>query len=104
VSAIRLVTLFGALVCAVACSGPHVRTLGNGDDPPAYTLRGDSLAQIEAEATRLCSRGYMLLRSAQSYARPEPDDNAAAQWLQQAGDWLSGMAGNQAQATIVCRA
>lgn len=103
-SSLRLVILLTALVCAVACSGPHVRTLGNGDNPPAYTLRGDSLAQIEAEAARLCSRGYLLLRSAQSYARPEPDDNAATQWLQQAGDWLSGMAGNQAQATIVCRA
>ena len=103
-SRFRLVVLLVALVFAVACSGPQVRTLGNGDDAPAYTLRGDSLAQIEAEAARLCSRGYVLLRSARSFARPEPDDNAAAQWLQQAGDWLSGMAGNQAQATILCRA
>ena len=89
---------------AAACSGPNVRSLGNGDGAPAYTLRGDSLAQIEAEANRLCSRGYVLVRSAQSYAPAQPDDNAATQWLQQAGFWLSGMAGNQAEATVLCRA
>ena len=91
-------------LCASACSGPNVRTLANGGGAPAYALRGDSLAQIEAEANRLCRNGYVLLRSAQSYARPLPDDNVGTQWLQQAGDWLSGMPGNQAQATILCRA
>ncbi|HRH89626.1 MAG TPA: hypothetical protein PLO41_22490 [Rubrivivax sp.] len=86
------------------CSGPQVRTLGNGGGPPAYELRGGSLAELQAEATRLCAHGYQLLRHGQRFARPEPDDNAATQWLQQAGDWLSGMPGNEAQATIVCRA
>jgi hypothetical protein len=32
-----------------------------------------------------------------------PEDNAGTRWLQQAGDWLSGMPGNQAQATVQCR-
>lgn len=101
---IRLTTVAGLVLSAAACSGPSVRTLGNGDGAPAYALRGDNLAQIEAEAARLCSRGYVLLRSAQSYAPPQPEDNAGTQWLQQAGNWLSGMPGNQAQATILCRA
>jgi hypothetical protein len=34
-----------------------VRSLGNGGGAPAYELRGTSLSAIEAEATRLCSRG-----------------------------------------------
>jgi hypothetical protein len=86
-----------------ACSGPQVRTLGNGKAAPAYELRGASLAAIDAEAARLCSRGFEVLRWSQNFARPEPDDNAGTLFLQQAGDWLSGMPGNQAQATIVCR-
>lgn len=107
IGAVKLIRLMAAAVFtlgAAGCSGPNVRTLGNGDGAPAFELRGDSLAQIEAEAGRLCSRGYVLVRSAQSYAPTQPDDNAATQWFQQAGFWLSGMAGNQAQATILCRA
>ena len=99
----RHALLLIAALGATACSGPQVSSLGNGNGPPAYQLRGDSLAAIEAEAGRLCARGYDLLRQSQRFARPEPDDNSATQWLQQAGDWLSGMPGNQAQATIVCR-
>jgi hypothetical protein len=86
------------------CSGPQVRTLGTGGGVPAYELRGTSLAAIEAEAHRLCSQGYEVLRQSQSFARPEPDDNPGTQWLQQAGDWLAGLPGSQAQATVVCRA
>jgi hypothetical protein len=93
-----------ATLSVAACSGPQVRTVGNGQGAPAYELRGTSLAAIEAEAARLCSRGYQVLRSSQSFARPEPDDNGGTQFLQQAGDWLSGMPGNQAQATVLCRA
>ena len=93
-----------AALSMTACSGPQVRSVGNGGGVPAYELRGASLVAIEAEAARLCSRGYELLRSSQNFARPEPDDNAGTQFLQQAGDWLSGMPGNQAQATVLCRA
>jgi hypothetical protein len=89
---------------AAACSGPQVRTVGNGGGPPVYELRGSSQAAVEAEAARLCQRGYLVLRSGARFAHPEPDDNSATQWLQQAGDWVSGMPGNEAQATIVCRA
>lgn len=100
----RLTLAVLATLCLAACSGPQVRSLGNGGGAPAYELRGTSLSAIEAEATRLCSRGYELLRTSQNFARPEPDDNGGTQFLQQAGDWLSGLPGNQAQATIVCRA
>lgn len=92
-----------AVLCLAACSGPQVRMLGNGNGPPAYELRGSSQAALEAEADRICARGYQVLRAGGRYARPEPDDNPATQWLLQAGDWLSGMPGNEAQATIVCR-
>lgn len=85
------------------CAGPQVRTLANGAGPPAYELRGASLAAIETEVQRLCPRGFDTLRASQSFARPEPDDNAASQWLKDAGDWLSGMPGDQAQATVICR-
>jgi hypothetical protein len=93
-----------AALSLAACSGPQVRSLGNGDGAPAYELRGSSLSDIEAEAARLCSRGFEVLRSSQSFARPAGDDTFGSQFLQQAGDWLAGMPGNQAQATIVCRA
>jgi hypothetical protein len=86
------------------CAGPQVRSLGTGGGAPAYQMRGQNLPAIESEAARLCVKGYDLLRQSQSYARPEPDDNAGTQWLQQAGEWLAGMPGNQAQATVVCRA
>ncbi len=77
--------------------------LGNGDGPPAFELRGASLAAVQAEAGRRCAQGYQVLRVAERYARPEPEDNATTRWFQQAGDWLSGMPGNEAQATIICR-
>jgi hypothetical protein len=93
-----------AVLFAAACSGPQVRSVGNGGGPPAYELRGASQAAVAGEAARLCPRGYQVLRSGARFAQPEPDDNAATQWLQQAGDWLSGMPGNEAQATVVCRA
>lgn len=91
----------GALVVA-GCAGPQVRSLGNGDGPAAYELRGSRWVELEAQATTLCPNGYQLLRQAQRFAQPQPQDNAATQWLQQAGDWVSGMPGNEAQATIVC--
>lgn len=100
----RRIVLTLATLGLAACSGPQVRLLGNGGGPPAYELRGSSTAAIEAQAAKLCARGYQVLRIGARYAPPEPDDNTATQWLQQAGDWLSGMPGNEAQATIVCRA
>jgi hypothetical protein len=93
-----------ACACIAGCAGPQVRTLGNGSGPPAYQLRGGSLAAIEAEAQKLCRRGFQLVRVSESFARPEPEDTAASQWLLQAGDWLSGMPSNQAQATVICSA
>ena len=96
-------SLLVAAAAATACSGPQVRSLGNGSGPPAYELRGSSPAALDAEAGKLCTRGYEVLRQGASFARPEPVDNGGTQFLQQAGDWLSGMPGNQAQATIVCR-
>jgi hypothetical protein len=96
-----------ALVCAAlllaACGGPQVRTVGNGDGPPAYELRGSSLAELKTQAARLCANGYAVLRASQSFGGVDDPDNSAQQWLQQAGDWVSGMPGNQAQATVVCR-
>jgi hypothetical protein len=88
----------------VGCSGPQVRTVGTGGGAPAYELRGTSLAAIQAEAARLCIKGYEVLRQSHQFAPVQGDDNAGSQWLQQAGDWLSGMPGNQAQATVQCRA
>ena len=102
-NAMRLSLVVIGLAAAAGCSGPQVRVLGNGGGPPAYELRGSSQAALEAEADRICARGYQVLRAGGRYARPEPDDNPATQWLLQAGDWLSGMPGNQAQATIVCK-
>ena len=100
---LRLSLAISALAAVAACSGPQVRSLGNGGGPPAYELRGSSLAAIDTEAGKLCARGYDVLRHGANFARREPDDNGGTQFLQQAGDWLSGMPGNQAQATIVCR-
>lgn len=100
----RLILAALASLSLAACAGPQVRSLGNGAGAPAYELRGTSLAAIEAEAARLCSRGFELLRSSQNFATSELDDNAGSQFLLDAGAWLAGMPGNQAQATIVCRA
>jgi len=100
---LRLSLVVTSLAAVAACSGPQVRSLGNGGGPPAYELRGSSLAAIDAEAGKLCAQGYDVLRQGTSFARPEPDDNSGTQFLQLAGDWLSGMPGNRAQATIVCR-
>ena len=99
----RLILAALATLGLGACSGPQVRTVGNGGGAPAYELRGESMAAVQVEAARLCAKGYAVLRSSQNFARPEGDDNAGTLWLQQAGDWLSGMPGNQAQATVMCR-
>jgi hypothetical protein len=100
----RLILAAVALLSIAGCSGPQVRSVGNGGGAPAYELRGSSLAALEAEAARLCSRGYLVLRSSQNATRPEGEDSAGAQFLLEAGAWLSGMPGNQAQATVLCRA
>jgi hypothetical protein len=97
----------GALSVAVlwlgGCAGPQVRSIGTGGAAPAYELRGTDSAALELEAARLCSGGYTVLRQTRRYSPPMPEDNAGTRWLQQAGDWLSGMPGNQAQATVQCR-
>jgi hypothetical protein len=92
-----------AALSIAACSGPQVRSVGNGGGAPAYELRGSSLAAIEAEASRLCSRGYEVLRASQNFSTSELEDNAGSQFLLEAGAWLSGMPSNQAQATVLCR-
>ena len=56
VNAHRLILAALATLSVAACSGPQVRTVGNGGGAPAYELRGDSLAAIEAEAARLCAK------------------------------------------------
>jgi hypothetical protein len=89
------------LVCA--CSSPQVRTLGTGGGAPAFELRGQNMAMLDNEARRLCSKGYEVLRQSQSFRPPSQGDSDAAQWLQDAGDWLSGTPGSQAQATVQCR-
>ena len=67
----RRIVLTLAALGLVACSGPQVRVLGNGSGPPAYELRGDSQAAIEAQAAKLCPRGYQVLRlGAAASARP----------------------------------
>jgi hypothetical protein len=92
-----------AALSLAGCSGPQVRSVGNGGGAPAYELRGPSLAALEAEAYRLCGRGYDVLRSSQNVTRPEGEDSAGAQFMLDAGAWLSGMPGNQAQVTVICR-
>jgi hypothetical protein len=89
---------------ACACSGPQVRSVGTGGGALAYELRGQDMAAIDAEAGRLCVKGYDVLRQSVSFSPTPPSDNDAAKWLQPVGDWLSGMPGNQAQATVICRA
>ena len=100
---LRLFATALTVLALAGCAGPLVRSLGNGDGPAVYQLRGGRVDQVEAEAARLCTHGYQVLRQGQRFARPETHDNAATQWLQQAADWISGMPGNEAQATIVCR-
>ena len=90
------------LVCA--CSGPQVRSIGTGGTTLAFELRGQHMAAIDAEASRLCIKGYEVLRQSVSFSPAQPSDNESARWLQPVGDWLSGMPGNQAQATVICRA
>jgi hypothetical protein len=99
----RLILTAIAFLSLGACSGPQVRSVGNGGGVPAYELRGTSLAALEAEAQLLCGRGYDVLRSSQNVTRPEGEDGAGAQFMLDAGAWLSGMPGNQAQATVLCR-
>ena len=88
---------------ACACSGPQVRSIGTGGGALAFELRGQDMAAIDAEATRLCVKGYEVLRQSVSFSPVQPSDSDAAKWLQPAGAWLSGMPGNQAQATVICR-
>lgn len=97
-------SLLAAALVAACGAGPSVRSVGTGGAEPAYELRGGSLAALHAEAARLCARGYAVLRQAQQYAPARPDDSGMSQWLQQAGDWLAGMPGNRAQATVQCHA
>jgi hypothetical protein len=99
---VAMMTALAALSLS-ACSGPQVRTLGNGGGAPAYELRGASMSAIDAQASRLCSHGYDVLRAAQSIATTDLDDSSGSLFVLDAGAWLSGMPGNQAQATIVCR-
>lgn len=84
------------------CSGPQVRTLGTGGGAPAYELRDTGMAQLEAEAARLCAKGYVVLRQAQNFSPTMPEPSPVNQWMQEAGFWLAGLPSNQAQATVQC--
>jgi hypothetical protein len=91
-----------AASCAVGCSGPQVRTLGTGGGAPAYELRDTRQEAVDAEAGRLCPKGYVVLRQAQQFSPTPPEANAFNEWMQAAGFWLAGMPSNQAQATVQC--
>ena len=101
-----VIRILASALCllACACSGPQVRSIGTGSATLAFELRGQDMAAIDAEASRLCIKGYAVLRQSVSFSPVQPSDNDAAKWLQPAGAWLSGMPGNQAQATVICRA
>jgi hypothetical protein len=91
-----------ALLLAAGCSGPQVRTLGNGDGPAAYELRAASTSELHGQAERLCPGGYVVLRQAVS-TTAAAGDGAADRAGVVTGQWLAGEPFDQAQATIVCR-
>jgi hypothetical protein len=80
-----------------------VRSLAAADGITAYELRGRDRAALDAEALRLCAKGYDVLRRSASFGSQQGTDGESLAWLQPAAEWLSGMPPNQAQATIVCR-
>jgi hypothetical protein len=94
--------LVATLACASGCSGPQVRRLGNGSGPPAYQLAGASTGEIDVQARRLCPGGHVVLSAGVQATLPAADDNGPTQGAIAAGQWLAGLPGNVAQATIVC--
>jgi hypothetical protein len=102
-NALRLSLVVIGLPLSLSLLGPQVRAWAMAAGRRPTNCAAAAWRRSRPRPASCAARGYEVLRHGASFARPEPDDNGGTQFLQQAGDWLSGMPGNQAQATIVCR-
>jgi hypothetical protein len=89
-----------SLAC-VGCAGVEVHGVATGNAAQVFDLRGNSLAQLQGEAERLCPRGHDVLRQWQRYAQ---SDSGALQWLGNTTNRVSGREDNLATMTVQCRA
>ncbi len=62
--------VMAVVVAAMAgCASYDVRSVGTGGGPPAYTLEGNSLEQLQIGAQHLCPKGYDVQRQWESGQR-----------------------------------
>ena len=90
-----------AALAFTACSTPNdIRRVAT-DGPPAYDLHGRSLAELQAQAQALCSRGFEVVRQWERLSRPagHPEGQATS-WFKPS-TWFAG--DDAAQMTVMCK-
>lgn len=97
-----LLALPAAVAVLGGCASMEITRIGSGGPEAAFELRGTNLIQLEAEARRLCPRGYEVFRSWQHYESGENQTSLPARWL----GVITGVVSEherQAQLAIGCR-
>lgn len=103
---LRLRTLTTALPLAalMGCATVQVTRVATGGPETAYELAGTSIAQLEAEAQRLCPHGYDVRRQAHHYQRMANDQLYPVRLWDRITGNLNTPTNNKAQMAVVCKA
>jgi hypothetical protein len=99
----RLALLTSVLAGVGCASSVDVRSVATADPMSgAYELRGQSLAQLQVEARRLCPQGAEVLRQWQRYQQAASTDSPSWQWFGSVPAWF-GDTEQGAQLMVACK-
>lgn len=92
--------VLGCIALGACATRMQVRSVATGVATPAYELRGDDVAALQAEARRLCPDGMDVMRQWQKHERNETEPGFVRRWSTE----LLDPPARQAHLIIACKA
>lgn len=101
---LKALTVVLPLAALLGCATVQVTHVATGGGEAAYELEGTSVAQLEAEAKRLCPHGHDVRRQSHNYKRMANDQLYPVRLWDRITGNLNTPTNNKAQMAVVCKA
>ncbi|MDO9002273.1 MAG: hypothetical protein Q7V20_02325 [Aquabacterium sp.] len=101
---LKALTVALPLAALLGCATVRVTPVATGSGEAAYELAGTSIAQLEAEAQRLCPHGYDVRRQAHHYQRMANDQLYPVRLWDRITGNLNTPTNDKAQMAVLCKA
>ena len=86
-----------------ACASVQVQRVATASPEAAYNLEGTDMKPLEAEAVRLCPKGYEVTRQWQNYQRLNNDEFFLVRWVKAGTSFANAPTQDKAQLSIICK-